>query len=72
MLGRSGPGLLGDKSAFALTGTKADERVTLLGMFEVERQHIAYWPGQTPAGDKNYFGADLERHLEELDVTGGR
>ena len=33
--------------AFALTGAKADERETLLGMFEVEPQLVADRPGQT-------------------------
>lgn len=54
--------------AFALTGAKADERETLLGMFEVEPQLVADRPGQTLIGDKNYFGADFERQLEGLDV----
>lgn len=54
--------------AFALTGAKADERETLLGMFEVEPQLAASRPGQTLIGDKNYFGAHFERQLKELDI----
>jgi hypothetical protein len=54
--------------AFALTGAKADERTTVLGMFEVEPQLVAERPGQTLIGDKNYFGAGFERRLAELDI----
>ena len=50
--------------AFALTGAKADERETLLAMFEVEPELLADRPGQTLIGDKNYFGRDFEGHLE--------
>ncbi|WP_370673321.1 transposase [Streptomyces sp. DvalAA-14] len=50
--------------AFALTGAKADERETLLAMFEVESELLADRPGQTLIGDKNYFGRDFEGHLE--------
>ncbi|MFJ3338424.1 IS982 family transposase [Streptomyces sp. NPDC086766] len=49
--------------AFALTGAKADERETLLAMFEVEPELLADRPGQTLIGDKNYFGRDFEGHL---------
>ncbi|MGW4621727.1 IS982 family transposase [Streptomyces sp. NPDC004592] len=50
--------------AFALTGAKADERETLLAMFEVEPELLADRPGQTLIGDKNHFGRDFEGHLE--------
>ena len=40
--------LHGLRVAFALTGAKADERETLLGMFEVEPQLVADRPGQDP------------------------
>jgi len=54
--------------AFALTGAKADERQTLLGMFEVEPQLVADRPGQTLIGDKNYFGRVFEDQLTDLDI----
>lgn len=54
--------------AFALTGAKADERKTLLGIFEVEPQLVADRPGQTLIGDKNYFGAAFEHQIDELNV----
>jgi hypothetical protein len=54
--------------AFALTGAKADERETLLSLFDTERKLVAARPGQTLIGDKNYFGTAFERRLAELDV----
>jgi hypothetical protein len=53
---------------FALTGAKADERETLPGMSDVEPELVAAWPGQTLTGDKNYFGGNFERQLDELNV----
>jgi hypothetical protein len=47
--------LHGLPAAFALTGAKADERETLLGMFEVEPQLVADRPGQTLTGGANLF-----------------
>jgi DDE family transposase len=52
--------------AFALTGAKADERETLLGMFEVEPQLVADRPRQTLIGDKNYFSRAFEDQLTDL------
>ncbi|MEV0307483.1 IS982 family transposase [Nonomuraea fuscirosea] len=52
--------------AFALTGAKADERETLLAMFEVEPGLLSGRAGQTLICDKNYYGRDFERHLDEL------
>jgi hypothetical protein len=46
--------------AFALTGAKADERETLLGVLAFEPQLTAERPGQTLIGDKNYFGCEFE------------
>ena len=46
---------------FALTGAKADERETLLAMFEVEPGLVTDRAGQTLIGDKNYFGRGFER-----------
>jgi hypothetical protein len=54
--------------AFALTGATADERETLLGMFEVEPQLVAERPGQTLIGDKNYFGRAFEVRLADWDI----
>jgi hypothetical protein len=54
--------------AFALAGAKADERKTVLGRFNVELEPVAVRPGQTLIGDKNYFGRDFERRLEELQI----
>ena len=56
---------------FALTGAKADERETLLGMLEADAVLVAARPGQTFIGDKNYYGHDFEadlagRHLRLL------
>jgi hypothetical protein len=53
---------------FALTGAKADERQTLLGIFTAEPALVADRPGQTLIGDKNYFGKDFEQDLVEAGV----
>jgi Transposase DDE domain len=54
--------------AFALTGAKAGERETLLGMFEVEPGLLDGRSGQTLIGDKNYFGRDFEQQLAEWNL----
>jgi hypothetical protein len=54
--------------AFALTGAKADERETLLDLFDLEPGMVAGRAGQTLIGDKNYFGRAFERRLAELDI----
>jgi hypothetical protein len=46
---------------FALTGAKADERETLLGMLDGSPTR----PGQVVIADKNYFGRDFERELDD-------
>jgi hypothetical protein len=48
---------------FALTGAKADERQTLLGILTADPSLVAERPGQTLIGDKNYFGAEFEATL---------
>jgi hypothetical protein len=55
---------------FGLTGAKADERETLLGMLDTSPEIASARKGQTIIGDKNYFGADFEREmtLRELDL----
>ncbi len=54
--------------AFALTGAKADERQTLLSMFEAEPALVAQRAGQRLIGDKNYYGRDFERALGDLGI----
>ncbi|WP_435113469.1 IS982 family transposase [Nocardiopsis synnemataformans] len=49
--------------AYALTGAKADERTTLLEIFEMDPDLVAQRPGQMLAADKNYYGRDFERAL---------
>jgi hypothetical protein len=48
---------------FALTGAKADERDTLLGILAADPELAALLPGQTLIGDKNYFGRRFEAAL---------
>jgi hypothetical protein len=50
---------------FALTGAKADERQTLLGIFDTDPDLLADHPGQILIGDKNYFGREFEATLAE-------
>lgn len=54
--------------AFALTGAKADERETLLGLLADEPDLLRARPGQTLIGDKNYFGRAFERELADQDT----
>lgn len=54
--------------AFALTGAKADERETLLTMFEVEPGLLTGRPEQTLIGDKNYFGRGFESQLAQWGI----
>ena len=60
--------LYGLPIAFALTGAKADERETLLAMFEVEPGLLAGRVGQTLIGDKNYFGRYFEGQLAQSGI----
>ena len=53
---------------FALTGAKADERETLLGMLDAARDVVGDHPGQTVIGDKNYFGRTFEAELTEREL----
>jgi hypothetical protein len=50
---------------FALTGAKADERQTLLGIFNADPTLVADRPGQTIITDKNYYGRDFEGTLDQ-------
>ena len=54
---------------FALTGAKADERETLMGILAGDPNLAAQRPGQTLICDKNYFGVGFEA---ELAATGIR
>ncbi|MCC5582238.1 IS982 family transposase [Microtetraspora sp. AC03309] len=54
--------------AFALTGAKADERETLLGMLDAAPEMVAARPGQTIIADKNYYGRAFEQALTERDL----
>jgi len=48
---------------FALTGAKADERQTLLGILDADHDLTRDRVGQTIIGDRNYFGRDFETIL---------
>lgn len=52
---------------FALTGAKADERETLLGI--LEETPLPVLPGQTIIADKGYVGAAFEGELNEAGIT---
>lgn len=49
----------------ALTGAKADERETQLGMLDADPTLVVTHPGQTLIGDKNYYGRVFEAELAE-------
>jgi Transposase DDE domain len=49
--------------AFALTGAKADERQTLLGILAADPVLAGDRPGQTLIADKNYYGTQFEAAL---------
>jgi hypothetical protein len=55
--------------AFALTGAKADERDTLLGMLDNVPELMAGHPNQTIIGDKNYYGREFEQAVTERDLN---
>jgi Transposase DDE domain len=48
---------------FALTGAKADERQTLLGIFDADPELPASRVGQIVIADKNYYGRGFEGEL---------
>ncbi|MGK5553367.1 IS982 family transposase [Actinomadura kijaniata] len=52
----------------ALTGAKADERTTLLGMLAGEADLVAARPGQTVLADRHYYGRAFEAELAERDL----
>ena len=53
---------------FALTGAKADERQTLLGILDADPELTAQRPGQTLICDKNYYGAGFEAELADQGI----
>jgi hypothetical protein len=55
--------------AFALTGAKADERETLLGILAADPSLAEARPGQVIIGDKNYYGRDFEAALAGAGLT---
>ncbi|USX53636.1 IS982 family transposase [Lentzea sp. HUAS12] len=55
--------------AFALTGAKADERQTLLGMLEEDLDLVADRQGQTLIADKHYYGRDFEHALRTAGIV---
>jgi DDE family transposase len=54
---------------FALTGAKADERQTLLGIFDADPGLVTSRPGQMLIADKNYYGAGFEAALAGAGLT---
>ncbi len=54
---------------FALTGTEADERTTLLGLSAVDLDLVAQRPGQTLIADRNYCGREFEHTLAEAGIV---
>ena len=54
--------------AFALTGAKADERETLLGMLDADPNLLATHPAQTLMADKNYYGSQFEAALADAGI----
>ena len=48
---------------FTLTGAKADERQTLLGILSADPSLAASRPGQILIGDKNYYGRGFDTTL---------
>jgi len=54
---------------FALTGAKADERQTLLGILDAAPELTTRRAGQIIIGDKNYFGREFEATLAEGDLN---
>jgi hypothetical protein len=50
---------------FALTGAKADERQTLLGVLDADPELTTGRAGQIVIGDKNYYGREFETTLAQ-------
>jgi Transposase DDE domain len=54
--------------AFALTGAKADERQTLLGIMQADPTLVADRPGHIIIADKHYYGRDFEHTLDTAGI----
>ena len=54
---------------FALTGAKADERQTLLGILDADPELSAGRAGQIVIADRNYYGREFEDTLAEAELT---
>ena len=54
---------------FALTGAKADERQTLLGILSADPALVTDRPGQTIIADKHYYGRDFEHTLDHAGIV---
>jgi hypothetical protein len=54
---------------FALTGAKADERQTLLGILAADPTLAGQRLGQTLIGDRNYYGKDFEDTLAQAGIN---
>ena len=54
---------------FALTGAKADERQTLLGILDHDPDLTCGRTGQTIIGDRHYFGRDFEAALADANLV---
>ena len=54
---------------FALTGAKADERQTLLGILAADPTLAGHRPGQTLIGDRHYYGKDFEDTLAQAGIN---
>ncbi len=54
---------------FALTGAKADERQTLLGILTAYACLPGQHPEQTLIADKNYYGKNFEQQLAEAGIA---
>jgi hypothetical protein len=53
---------------FALTGAKADERQTLLGILATDPTLLSGRSNQMVIADKNYYGREFETHLADAGV----
>jgi len=54
---------------FALTGAKADERETLLGILDTDPALTHQRRGQIVIADKNYYGHEFEAALADAGMT---
>ena len=54
---------------YALTGAKADERQTLVGMLTADPTLVTERPGQTLIADRHYYGRDFEHTLHTAGVV---